>query len=94
MRLEDYGLIGDLHTAALVGRRNVLLGGLCVFLVASLVGGIAHDGATLIATRVTPDLLRDVRAIERDLHAPEGTFPIEADAIGGVSSLPLTILCS
>lgn len=39
------------RAADLIGRRKVLLGGLSVFLVASLVGGIANDGTTLIATR-------------------------------------------
>src|SRR5262249_32744749 len=40
------------RTADLVGRRRVLLAGLSVFLVASLIGGLANDGTTLIATRV------------------------------------------
>jgi MFS family permease len=39
------------RAADLLGRRRVLLAGLSVFLVASLVGGLANDGTTLIATR-------------------------------------------
>ena len=39
------------RAADLLGRRQVLLGGLAVFLVASFVGGLANDGNTLIATR-------------------------------------------
>jgi EmrB/QacA subfamily drug resistance transporter len=39
------------RAADLLGRRRVLLGGLAVFLVASLIGGLANDGNTLIATR-------------------------------------------
>jgi EmrB/QacA subfamily drug resistance transporter len=39
------------RAADLLGRRRVLLAGLSVFLVASLIGGLANDGTTLIATR-------------------------------------------
>ena len=39
------------RAADLIGRRKVLLAGLAVFVVASLIGGIANDGTTLIATR-------------------------------------------
>jgi EmrB/QacA subfamily drug resistance transporter len=39
------------RAADLIGRRKVLLVGLGVFLVASLIGGLANDGTTLIATR-------------------------------------------
>ena len=39
------------RAADLLGRRRVLLVGLGVFLVASLIGGLASDGTTLIATR-------------------------------------------
>jgi MFS family permease len=39
------------RAADLLGRRKVLLVGLGVFMVASLIGGLASDGNTLIATR-------------------------------------------
>jgi MFS family permease len=39
------------RAADLLGRRRVLIGGLAVFLVASFIGGLANDGATLVATR-------------------------------------------
>jgi MFS family permease len=39
------------RAADLLGRRRVILAGLGVFLVASLIGGLASDGSTLIATR-------------------------------------------
>jgi EmrB/QacA subfamily drug resistance transporter len=39
------------RAADLLGRRRVLIGGLAVFLLASLVGGLANDANTLIATR-------------------------------------------
>jgi len=38
------------RAADLLGRRRVLLVGLSVFVVASLIGGLANDGTTLIAT--------------------------------------------
>jgi MFS family permease len=37
--------------ADLLGRRRVLLGALCVFMVASIVGGLVSDGTLLVATR-------------------------------------------
>src|SRR5215208_2615368 len=39
------------RAADLIGRRKVLLAGLGVFMAASLIGGLASDGNTLIATR-------------------------------------------
>src|SRR5215218_4214776 len=39
------------RAADLIGRRKVLLAGLAVFTIASLIGGLASDGNTLIATR-------------------------------------------
>ena len=39
------------RAADLLGRRRVLIGGLAVFALASLLGGLVNDGALLIATR-------------------------------------------
>ncbi|MEQ4303837.1 MFS transporter [Plantactinospora sp. B6F1] len=67
-------LLAGAYLAARLGRRRVYLAALLVFAVASLVGGLATDGATLMATRV-------VKGVCAALTAPAGlaiiasTFP-------------------
>ena len=40
------------RAADLLGRKRVLIAGLCVFIVASAVGGLVNDGTLLVVTRV------------------------------------------
>src|SRR2546421_5640760 len=56
--LLTYGgfmLLGG-RAADLLGRRRVLVGGILVFALSSLTGGIAHDPAMLVAARLVQGL--------------------------------------
>jgi MFS family permease len=55
LALAGFLLLGG-RAADLLGRREVLAGGLALFGVASLAGGLAQDGATLVAARAAQGL--------------------------------------
>lgn len=69
-------LLAGARLVAAYGRRPLYLGALAVFAVASLVGAVADDGATLIATRV-------VKGVCAALTAPTGLAIIAASFPAG-----------
>ena len=67
------------RAADLVGRRRILVGGLILFALASLVGGVAHDDGLLVAARLAQGVgaAHDVpgRALDPDHHLHQHARP-------------------